>query len=547
MAFRRIHDGAKGCKEVSSPLRAKPVRHVAKDRDEANGLLAEVMGGGNRGLVQKGAQVGLDLGTAFLKGSAMGIEVLAGETAGHTPLEITAGGAVGLGYAGALPGPAGACETIARQFDPGLSITAHKCTAMVGNAAQPITGHTPQPDRRQYCSTGRESPWFMVTETRDAIGTTISESAGCHYRDVRTVPAASSDAHETSLGGGARRAARRGAAGGPSYRRRGAWAVPGGHRGPDPDSGKGHRAWSMASLPVLDEVSRGVRRGLVSLGAAAAPGADPHLRMMRQPIEAGRGQQRIAKEVRPFRRRPVTGDQEAAHCRARLDDIVAVGRRGIDQGFEPEVVQDESLWVQIPAQALGPGAIGPAPMEMLEPLMGVDEEPVQARPARFMRPRVGEMAVAHPGGPTEQPVACLADVVAAGQVEHLWPIDAGVEAPIEALQGVRGVQGGPAPAQRQLLGRATLACIREQAREKLDRGPLARAGGQHAREPEPPQLGEHRLVERHEAPPARSPRSSAAVRTNVQAGIGAGVTGHGSASRSWSSMRFSVREVRSPQ
>jgi Family of unknown function (DUF6444) len=40
----------------------------------------------------------------------------------------------------------------------GLSITARECTAIVGNAAQPITGNTTQLDRRQYCSTGRWSP-----------------------------------------------------------------------------------------------------------------------------------------------------------------------------------------------------------------------------------------------------------------------------------------------------------------------------------------------------------------------------------------------------
>ena len=40
--------------------------------------------------VQKEEQVVLDLGIAFLQASAMGIGRLAGETAGHTPLEITA-------------------------------------------------------------------------------------------------------------------------------------------------------------------------------------------------------------------------------------------------------------------------------------------------------------------------------------------------------------------------------------------------------------------------------------------------------------------------
>ena len=90
MAFPSIHDRANGGKEVSSPVRAKPVRHFPKDRAQANGLLAGVIGGGNGGIVQKEEQVVLDLGIAFLQASAMGIGGLAGKTAVHTPLEITA-------------------------------------------------------------------------------------------------------------------------------------------------------------------------------------------------------------------------------------------------------------------------------------------------------------------------------------------------------------------------------------------------------------------------------------------------------------------------
>ena len=90
MAFPSIHDRANGGKEVSSPVRAKPVRHFPKDRAHADGLFAGVIGGGNGGIVQKEEQVVLDLGIAFLQASAMGVGGLAGETAVHTPLEITA-------------------------------------------------------------------------------------------------------------------------------------------------------------------------------------------------------------------------------------------------------------------------------------------------------------------------------------------------------------------------------------------------------------------------------------------------------------------------
>ena|SRR5215211_2017930 len=60
MTFPRIDDRAHGGKEVSSPVRAKPVCHFPKDRAQANGLLAGVIGGGNGGIVQKEEQVVLD-------------------------------------------------------------------------------------------------------------------------------------------------------------------------------------------------------------------------------------------------------------------------------------------------------------------------------------------------------------------------------------------------------------------------------------------------------------------------------------------------------
>lgn len=58
-------------------------------------------------------------------------------------------------------------------------------------------------------------------------------------------------------------------------------------------------------------------------------------------------------------------------------------------------------------------------------------------------------------------------------MEHLWPVDGGVEAPIEALQGFGGIEGRASYPQCQLLLGPPFDLIFEQAFEKLDRGPLA--------------------------------------------------------------------------
>jgi hypothetical protein len=71
MAFASIHDRTNGCKEVASPLGAKPVGDLPKDGTHADGLFAGVIRRGNGGIVQKQEQVVLDLGIAFLQPSAV--------------------------------------------------------------------------------------------------------------------------------------------------------------------------------------------------------------------------------------------------------------------------------------------------------------------------------------------------------------------------------------------------------------------------------------------------------------------------------------------
>ena len=89
MAFAGIHDRANGGKQVASPVGAKPVGHLPKDRAHADGLFAGVIRGRNGGIFQKEEQVVLDLGIAFLQPSAVGVGGLERETAVDTPLQIT--------------------------------------------------------------------------------------------------------------------------------------------------------------------------------------------------------------------------------------------------------------------------------------------------------------------------------------------------------------------------------------------------------------------------------------------------------------------------
>ena len=199
----------------------------------------------------------------------------------------------------------------------------------------------------------------------------------------------------------------------------------------------------MASPPFLSGFSGDFLRELAPLGSETAPSDNHGLGMRRQPIQPGGGQERIAKQVGPLRGSPVTGDQHAADFIALVHDIVEVRRGRVDQGFQPKVVEHEQLRAQIKLETLGPGPIGPATMEVLQHLVGVDEEHITLLSTRFMGEGLREVAVADPRGATDQYMAFLTDVVTARQVEHLLPVGAGVEVPLEALQGFGGIQRRP--------------------------------------------------------------------------------------------------------
>ena len=111
-------------------------------------------------------------------------------------------------------------------------------------------------------------------------------------------------------------------------------------------------------------------------------------------------------------------------------------------------------------------------MEMLEHLVGVDVQHIKTLPARSMGEGLSEMAFAYARWPADQHVTFLADVLTAGQVEHLLAVDGGVKAPIEALQRFSGIEGSPPHPQRELLLGPAFDLIFEQAFEKLDVGPL---------------------------------------------------------------------------
>jgi hypothetical protein len=116
------------------------------------------------------------------------------------------------------------------------------------------------------------------------------------------------------------------------------------------------------------------------LGSEAVTANNDNLSPVTEPINAGRGEQGIAKEGRPFAGRTVGGQQNTALFITRVDDIVQIaGGRGL-KGLEAKVIEDQQVWPQVGFEATLPRIIGAAAVQMLEQLVDVNEDHVKALP-----------------------------------------------------------------------------------------------------------------------------------------------------------------------
>ncbi len=77
-----------------------------------------------------------------------------------------------------------------------------------------------------------------------------------------------------------------------------------------------------------------------------------------------------------------------------------------------------------------------------------------------------------PVGAVEQGVLVTLDEQAGAEVEDLGLVELGVEAEVEALEGLGGIEGGPAQAQPELALDAALDFILQQDGEELHEGGL---------------------------------------------------------------------------
>ena len=220
-------------------------------------------------------------------------------------------------------------------------------------------------------------------------------------------------------------------------------------------------------------------RGSRSLLSALAPvpfGAETvardHdlMRMMREPVERRRREQRTLKQIGPFGERSIRGDNERPTLVALIDHLVEIFGTGRWERFEPEVVEHEHVGPGVGEQTSLVGAIGPSPVQVAQQAGGRDEDDVEAAATGLMPERLGQVRFADTGRALNQHGLVAFHKLTRGQVEDLLPIDGRIETEIEPLQGLAEVDGRPPQAQLQLLLGPPLDFVFDQALEEIDIG-----------------------------------------------------------------------------
>ncbi|MCZ7569800.1 MAG: hypothetical protein M5U01_14620 [Ardenticatenaceae bacterium] len=142
------------------------------------------------------------------------------------------------------------------------------------------------------------------------------------------------------------------------------------------------------------------------------------------------------KEIVEFSRGAIAGEHDAALLVPLTDDSIQVFRARRAQGFEPEVVDDQQIWLQGGVQAPPVGVICAAGVELAKHVVSAGEQHGVPAPARFMGQSLSQMTFADARWAADDHIPFLPDVQATGQVQDLLAVNGRVEAEIKRFQGL---------------------------------------------------------------------------------------------------------------
>jgi len=173
--------------------------------------------------------------------------------------------------------------------------------------------------------------------------------------------------------------------------------------------------------------------------------------VVQQAVDGGAGEQLVLEERAPLVDRPIRSDDQGAALIPLADHFVEVERFVVDQGAQPEVVDDQQIGGGEAQQLAVVGLIGAGHAELGEHIVGGDVEDLVAHAAGAVTERLADMRLADAGRADQQDVLVALDEVAGREVDDLRARDLRVEGEVEGLKGPLVFEVGAAESQRELL------------------------------------------------------------------------------------------------
>lgn len=156
--------------------------------------------------------------------------------------------------------------------------------------------------------------------------------------------------------------------------------------------------------------------------------------MVQEAVEDGAGRRHVGEEFAPVLQRAVAGHDGGAVFVTAHDHFQQILPRGLGQGFEAHVVDDDQVGLEVAAQGFVLLFEGFGFEEVADQVEDRAVEHFLALLDGFVAQRLGQMGFADAGWAEEQQVLPLAQILAGGQFEELRPADGGVELPVEVFQ-----------------------------------------------------------------------------------------------------------------
>ena len=164
---------------------------------------------------------------------------------------------------------------------------------------------------------------------------------------------------------------------------------------------------------------------------------------------------------------PVVGTANFSSLLVSTSAISAMDEVGQRQRLEAEVVDDQQVGGEVALEPLVGRAVSAAGVEVAQELVGGGVEDLEALAGGLVGDGLGEVGLADAGLAADQDVAALADEGAGGEVEDLLAVDARVEAEVEQLKGLGGIDRATADTEVEPFVLAALGLVLDQSGQEL--------------------------------------------------------------------------------